>query len=193
MKESYASICTNKRQQSDVKSFRSILEEAKFEQITEEQEQERRRTNLIIHGADESSKMDAKKLKQIDEDYVSQLLNNINLDTKPKYVSRIGRTSPGKKRPIKVVLNSAHQVAVVQKNLKLLKDKEKYQGISITEDYTEMERRMIKSWVEKVEMKNKEEKHGSNVTWKLRGTPREGFWIKKIIENNKNITNVNKM
>ena len=72
----------------------------------------------------------------------------------------------------------------------LLKGRERYKGISITEDYTETERRMVKLWIEKVKAKNMEQPNESNFIWKLRGSPREGFWMKIILKNNKNTTKV---
>ena len=123
--ESYAGVCSKKRENDDLNSFRSILEETKMEQITEEQEIERRSTNLIIHGVDESSRMEDTKLKKIDEDFVSQLLNDINIEANPKYVNRIGTRYLGKRRPIKIVLHDAHTRYTIQKKIDALERQRK--------------------------------------------------------------------
>ena len=66
------------------------------------------------------------------------------------------------------------------KNLNKLKDNEKYRGVSITEDYTINERNLIRSKAEEAKSNNNKEPADSQFTWKVRGTPKNGLFIKKL-------------
>ena len=58
-----------------------------------------------------------------------------------------GIKTEGKSRPIKVVFNTEKEKRNLFGNLKaLLKGIEKYQGVSISDDYTRAERDLIKAW-----------------------------------------------
>lgn len=92
-------------------------------------------------------------------------------------MTRIGIKRPNYIRPIKVVLESAHEVYLITKKLINLKGNEKYQGISVTEDFTRFERSLIK------ELKNKAAERSArepNIIWRVRGSPKSGLYLKKI-------------
>ena len=76
-------------------------------------------------------------------------------------------------------------------NLSKLKGNEVYARISITEDYTIHERKLVQEMKEQVKAKNITEPDDSGFIWKLRGTPNkhkvksglavifDSFWAKK--------------
>ena len=83
-----------------------------------------------------------------DDKFIEQLLNDVKVSAKVKFVTRIGNQS-NHKRPIKVVLESAHQRWLIMHSLTNLKGNTSYNGISITEDFTIFERSMIHEWLKK--------------------------------------------
>ena len=83
-----------------------------------------------------------------DDKFIEQLLNDVKVSAKVKFVTRIGNKS-NHKRPIKVVLESAHQRWLIMHSLTNLKGNTSYNGISVTEDFTIFERSMIQEWLKK--------------------------------------------
>ena len=66
------------------------------------------------------------------------------------------------------------------KNLKHLKGRHEYTGISVTNDLTTSERALYKSWKIKEELKNNEEPRDRDFDWKVRGTLKSGLFLKKV-------------
>ena len=167
-----------------LKSFgvelRSIIAEEKAIQQKEDEERKRRSCNLIIHGASESSFDNTKVHEIFDKSYVDDLFKVIQADTvKIKRIGRIGTRAPGKNRPMKVTLAEVSDKQNIFKQLKNLKGKISYTGISITEDFTMNERKMIKKWRQKMDERNKNESKGGS-KWRLRGSPRTALRLVKI-------------
>ena len=67
-------------------------------------------------------------------------------------------------------------------NLTKLKDQVNYKGISITEDYTVAERKLLTEWRDKAKAKNAEEGESSNYIWRVRWTPKNGLSLKKFMK-----------
>ena len=59
-------------------------------------------------------------------------------------------------------------------------NREEFQGISITNDYTLYERQMIQDFVSQAKQKKLKEPEGSKFIWKVCGTPRNGLMIKRF-------------
>jgi len=55
-----------------------------------------------------------------------------------------------------------------------------YKGISITEDITLAERDQYKTYLEKANKKNQDESHDENFVWRVRESPKNGLYLKKI-------------
>ena len=55
-----------------------------------------------------------------------------------------------------------------------------YKTISVTEDYTIIERRMIKDWSDKTKEKNKNESPNSKFVWRVRGNPKKLAATQKV-------------
>ena len=66
------------------------------------------------------------------------------------------------------------------RSLNYLKDEEEFKGVSITDDYTATERKLLKEWSIKAKEKTKEESVNSKYVWKVRGTPKNGLRLKKV-------------
>ena len=63
-------------------------------------------------------------------------------------------------------------------NLRNLKEKG-YNGISIAEDHTITGRKMIKDFAEKAQSANDNEASDSEKIWVVRGSPKNGLFLKK--------------
>ena len=134
---------------------------------------------MIIHGSEETSGDDEEQ-KTADENFVRDLLKDISYKADPKYVGRIGVKREGRSRPLKVVFESDSQKQGLFGNLKALKGNEKYQSMSISDDYTYAERQVLKSWANQAKEKNNQELKDSNIIWRVRGNPKSGLILKKF-------------
>ena len=99
-----------------------------------------------------------------------------------KNIFRIGKQEPNKRRPIKVIMNNEGDKNKVLMNLTNLKGLSTYVGISVTEDYTINERNKIKMKAVEAKRKNEEEGEESNYVWRVRGTPKNGLEIKRLLK-----------
>ena len=72
-------------------------------------------------------------------------------------------------------MNTEEERNRILTNLRNLKDVPEYKTISVTEDYTINERRMIKVWSDKAKGKNKNQSSGSKVVWRVPGSPKNGL------------------
>ena len=70
----------------------------------------------------------------------------------------------------------------IMMNLQNLKGKTEYKGVSITEDYTVTERKLLQDWREKAKAKNDSEGPDSNYIWRVRGTPKNGLELKRFLK-----------
>ena len=159
--------------------FRKIMMTNRNEQLVEEKDKSARAKNLIIHGIEE--KDDAQ-----DKNFIKGLLETIGAnDIEPKSFARIGKSSeitpdtqtPLQRRPVVLNFKSENDKNKVFNNLTKLKGNETYARISITEDYTFHERKLIQEMKEQVKTKNSKEPDDSGFIWKLRGTPKNGLQI----------------
>ena len=151
--------------------------EAKNDDKVEESEQERRSPNFIIHGAKEFGD-DINSMKKIDDEYIGSILKQLGVEHKPASVVRIGNPEKSNARPLKVTMKSKADQQIVMSRLSRLKNTEEEFGkISITEDYTQTEREMIKSWSKKAEEKSAtDETH----VYKVRGDPKNGLRLIRV-------------
>ena len=106
-----------------------------------------------------------------------------------KQMERLGNINVGKMRPIKLVFNNEEDQQKVFNNLRNLKGKTYYKGISVKEDYTYNERLLIKQFAEQAKAQNiEEERKNSNIIWRVRGTPKNGLTIKWFTKNQRETT-----
>ena len=69
---------------------------------------------------------------------------------------------------------------MVLSNLNKLKGQTKYDGLSVKEDFTANERDLIRTKADEAREKNEQEPTDSNYVWRVRGTPKNGLYLKKL-------------
>ena len=118
-------------------SFQKVMKVAKVKVLPEERKRKLCATNIIVHGITEEK--DEKK-------WVEELQKDLEIEIDSQYIGRIRFKKEFKLRPVKIQLKKIEDKQTIFTNLKKLKNyKEKYEGISITDDYTSAERNAIKS------------------------------------------------
>lgn len=172
--KTFASIVKINQENALLPQFRKLLHNEKLQDIEEERQKDVRKSNLIIYGKKESEELNS------DEKFVQNFVDDVGSDSKVKYITRIGNKRENYTRPIKVVFENPHQIYLIMKSLKKLKGNFQYQGISITEDFTQFERSIIKEWKNKAPERNARESIDSNFVWRVRGSPKSSLYLKKI-------------
>ena len=171
--KSYANAVTKEDQ---AQNFREIVAAAKNEELAEEREKNFRLNNIIIHGFEEANEDQSTN----DEVLINKLISDLSIGSiQTKTITRLGQHSEDKSRPIKVSFNSLNDKDKIMNNLPNLKDKG-YKGISITHDYTLTERKMVKDFVNQARKANENEKSNSDKFWVVRGSPKNGLFLKKV-------------
>ena len=183
------------QQHSSQKSYSEILKEditrtdlhtiirvAKIEEKKEEKDHLQRKNNVIIYGAQEDELEKEEERTNVDTSFVDNLLKDVLYKAKTSYVGRIGKKTEGKSRPLKVAFKTEEEKRKLFSNLKAMKGVDKYKGISISDDYTIAERQMIKEWAEKAKNKNQEEPADSSFIWRVRGNPKSGLTLRKLVK-----------
>ena len=159
-----------------IPEFRKVLLDEKIKEFEEEQQKDLRMTNVIIFGHKENDEDD-------DRSFVKSLIVDAGCEesseTQIKFITRIGEKSDKKIRPIKLVFQSAFHRVMLMKRLKNLKGKTKYQGISVNEDLTIFERKIVREWSNKAKERNNKEPIDSKFVWRVRGSPSRGLYLKK--------------
>ena len=138
---------------------------------------------------DEPSSTEKNEANKEDEEFIRYFFGAILLRvTTFKSVSRIGKTDSTKKRPIKVIMNNEEDKHMVMANLRNLKDKDSFRGISVTDDYTVAERQIIKEYADKAKAKNDQESSESKHVWRVRGTRKNGLQLKKLLKRRRTVS-----
>ena len=129
------------------------MEETKNAQLVEEKEKKFRSKKLIIRGVEKSFSDNKDDAIKSDDTYINNFTAALKVTSTVKSASRIGLPAQDKNQPIKVVMNMEEERNRVLSNLRNLKDIPEYKTISVTEDYTITERRIIKDWSDKAKEK----------------------------------------
>ena len=114
---------------------------------------------------------------------LSRLIDDLKVKVEVNYITRLGSSKSGKVRPIKVVFANEKEKESVIESLPALKDYQQYKKISIMEDFTFEERKLIRFWADKATAKNSKEPDGSTVIWRVRGSPKNVLFLKKFEKN----------
>ena len=150
---------------------RKIIKETKNQERIETIEHERRGKNFIIHRTEEFGDT-PEEIKQLDKDYVYDILDQLGVKSKPEYISRLGNGT-SKYRPLKISMKSKIEKDLVMKNVKMLKGMEsEFGNISITDDHSKEERQMLKEWRDKAKRKSE---GNEQIIYKVRGDPKNGL------------------
>ena len=172
---SYANKIKQINSQDPVQDFRKIIEETRNEELVQAKEREARQSNIIIHGFTESASGD----KAADADQVKESFGIIGLDCTPKVISQLCEKKDDRRRPIKLIMSTTEEKAMVMANLIKLKDCEKFKKVSVTDDYTAKEREEVRNMVK--EAKRITELEGDDkFVFKVRGTPKNGLVIRRF-------------
>ena len=169
---------------SNVPDLREIMRHEHNEQLAEDAEKKRRACNLVIHGFAESTSDDTEERKKFDDELVKSFIRDIGTEVAHKSVFRLGKRDTDKVRPLKISMNNEMDKETIMSNLKNLKDQEKYARVSVTDDHTINERKLIKDMIDQVEKANAKEPVDSKFIWKLRGSPKNGLSLKKFRKRN---------
>ena len=100
---------------SGVDDFKSILVEARNDQLLEEQERENRSVNLIIHGLEEKGN-DANEINNNDEAMVDLFFEKIIVVERPTKFYRLGKPDPNKIRRLNLEMVNNTDRDEVMKN-----------------------------------------------------------------------------
>ena len=169
--------------QQPVPNFRDIMRQEQNNQLAEEAERKERESNIVIHGLKESSSDDVDVRKKHDGELIKSLIKDIGVDVVQKTMFRLGKrseTDEVHKRPIKISMSNVTDKQKIMDNLRNLKGNADYQRVSITDDHTLKERKLIKDMVEEVKDANSKEPKESLYVWKLHGSPKNGLSKKKF-------------
>ena len=114
--------------------FRRAVKDDRNMLLLQEKERDRRATNFIVHGLEE--KGDTTKEKQDnDDDSIKSFLERIGVEVQPSSMIRLGKQEGNKKRPLKIVMSSRNEKALVMDNLQKLKGSEDQLGkLSVRDD-----------------------------------------------------------
>ena len=177
---SYANA-TNNPKNTNNSNFRNIVVAAKNEELIEEKDKRLRENNIVIHG-----KRESENNEDNDKQFVNDMIKDISVGAiTAKSIIRIGKTENEKTRPIKVIFNNKEEKSKVMSNLRHLKGKEGYNKISITDDYTMSERKMVKDYVDIAKQKNRELGNDAKTIILVRGTPKNGLYLKEVMKEKK--------
>lgn len=148
-----------------------VIIAAKNTEKVQESDRRRRENNVIIYGVDEREDTS-------DEEYIKQLFNVIGVSVKPSNISRLGQvgTSENKRpRPMKLIMKDLTEKGQLMSRLVNLKNAEqKFRQISVRDDYSLDDRKLIKNRADEAAMKNKAE---NTDEYKVRGNPKTaGAW-----------------
>ena len=183
-KSTYASVATisnDEAHSNRAAELKSIIRSSKNEDLVEEKDRKNRSKNIIIHGKPEEETDSVSN----DQTFVSKFLKDICVgNLKPRSISRLGAKNPFRLRPIKLVFELESEKDKVLQNLSNLKNQNEYNRISVTADYTQSERELIKSHANEAKIRNENEPEDSGYVWKLRGTPKNGLFIRRVTKVN---------
>ncbi len=132
-------------------------------------ELQRKKKTFCEYGEDDDS------IKEQDAEYIEDILKHLGVSQKPDSIIRVGNPNKSNSRPMKVTMKTKGDKEKVFSRLNRLKDTvDEFGKISITEDYTQSERDLIKSWTEKAKEKSSNDK---THVYKVRGNPKNGLRI----------------
>ena len=99
---------------------RKIIQEAKNDDRVEVSEQERRSSNFIIHGAEECGD-DIDSMKNLDAEYIDDILKQLGVSQKPDSIVRVGNPNKSNARPIQFKMKAKADKQAVINRLNRLK------------------------------------------------------------------------
>ena len=166
-------VKAEKNPPGDSTTLREVVKSVRQAEITEERNKTLRSKNIIIHGVPESNEDNQ------DQEFVTVFSNDVHASVTIKQITRLGKPTEGKNRPIKITLESEDEKFKLFGNLSALRGIDKYKGISVTEDLTQEERNQFKELASKAKTRNQENPDSQHI-WRVRGSSKNGYHLKKV-------------
>ena len=142
------------------------------------QEREREVRARNIHGFKEAENNN--EAKEEDNSTIKELLNILELEVIPEYITRLGISNRTKPRPIRLKFKTLSEKEMIMSSLPKLKTAcERFKKISITEDYTFNERQAIKQKAVEAKQKTDAEGDGKYI-WKVKRDPKKRASINTV-------------
>ena len=131
-----------------------------------------REVNVIVHGVEEDAGTQTGPV-------VKELFDTLEVKHhQATLADRLGGKSLDKIRPIRITMESLERKREFMAQLwKLKNGPKRFQKISVTEDYTQEERKEIKRWVDEAKERTKKD---DGYVWKIRGSPRSKLRFVKM-------------
>ena len=128
--------------------------------------------NVIVHGVEEDTSTQTGSV-------VKELFDTLEVKHHPNTLAdRLGGKSLDKIRPIRITMESHERKHEFMAQLwKLKNGPMNCQKISVTEDYTQEERKEIKRWVDEAKERTKKD---DEYVWKIRVSPRSKLRFVKM-------------
>ena len=132
-----------------------------------------RELNLIVHGLEENG------TNTQTNSIVKELFDTLEVKHHPTTLTdRLGGKSLHKIRPIRIKMESNERKSEIMSKLwKLKHGQARFHKISITEDFTQEERKEIKRWVDEAKERTQQD---DGYIWKIRGSPRSKLRFIKL-------------
>ena len=151
-----------------------MIHEVTNDEKVEKLEQEKRLQNFIIHGADEIGDTEEETIAN-DNWYIKDILKKLRVQEEPESIIRLGKANETKKRVMKISMKTKVAKEKVMGSLGRLKGTEEEFGkISVTDDYTALEREKIREYSIKAKEQGKKD---PTRFFKVRGDPKNGLRI----------------
>lgn len=171
-KQSYAEVTKDPSNDESNCSIKEVIKEALREEEAAESDKQKRACNVIVHGVVEQDHNE-------DITWANTLINVTHSNVTIKRVTRLGKTSTNKKRPILVCLSNESEKLKLLGNLSALKGNDNFAGVSITEDLTPEERKRLRQLSDEAKEKNTIE-NSTTEKWRVRGNSKNGFRLMKL-------------
>ena len=111
------------------------MREQRNEELVQQRAREARAKNIITHGFPES--FGANEEKEADSNRIRQLTDILEVNVKPKLITRFGKRDENRSRPIKLRMYKIdHKDQILNSLSKLKQAPEGFKSISVTEDYS---------------------------------------------------------
>ena len=124
------------------------------------------------------------QFQNTDQTFVNKFFETLEeTDKKPSFVGRIGRKDATKNRPLKIVFKNESEKKAIFNKLRMLKGKDEFKGVAVTEDLTELESEVVEMLSDKTKERNKKNKD-ENIIWRVQGSPRDGTIALRSFQSN---------
>jgi hypothetical protein len=149
----------------------NMVNEAATKSVKEVKERNSRQNNAMVFKLRESANQDPEQRKAEDIVKVNEICNLLNVQIDIIQATRIGKKADNRTRPLKITLQSSHQVESLTKASRKLKDcgRPEYKDVAIKNDMTPLEREEMKRLLRIRDQRREESRAaGENTNWIIR-------------------------